>query len=494
MTLLSTPREKHQRGAAMMVMLVIMILGSAAFLVSSINSIMPQLERDKKTADALAQAKEALIGFSAKVQVSNLDIACADPLSYANPNCPRPGDLPCPDMDNDGDAESNCGDATGSNQYKRLGRLPWKTLGLPDLRDSSGERLWYAVSNSFKNNTRTTCNNSNLAGCLNSDTTGTITVFGTDGNVTNTAGSVTGAVAVIFAPGSALVRQDNVSQNRGCTVNVDCDVNDKCTTSPPTNTPKCNPVNYLDVATVGGNTRDNQSFTDGLTTDGFIQGRILDSNRLPILNDQLLVIPARHILPTVEKRVAAEVRNCLTEYAAIPQNNNYYPWAATRTFVVGAASYPDTNDLEFGGIPDQPFDDTRNESCNKTSGCDVGDPSEGMTDVWGASCTMNNNNWWVNWKEMVFYGFAHSLRPHDLTHNHTCVGATNCLKINPPSAAGDKPFVVIVAGKKIGAQVRTTNADKNNFANYLEGQNSNGASPFEQSPLSATFNDWVVLP
>jgi hypothetical protein len=26
---------------------------------------------------------------------------------------------------------------------QRMGRLPWKTLRLPDLRDGHGERLWY---------------------------------------------------------------------------------------------------------------------------------------------------------------------------------------------------------------------------------------------------------------------------------------------------------------------------------------------------------------
>ena len=32
------------------------------------------------------------------------------------------------------------------------GRLPWKTLAIPDLRDGAGERLWYAVSVRFKRN------------------------------------------------------------------------------------------------------------------------------------------------------------------------------------------------------------------------------------------------------------------------------------------------------------------------------------------------------
>ena len=51
----------------------------------------------------------------------------------------RLGDLPCPDRDDDGDADAVPGCDTAA---LALGRLPWKTLGLPDLRDGDGERLW----------------------------------------------------------------------------------------------------------------------------------------------------------------------------------------------------------------------------------------------------------------------------------------------------------------------------------------------------------------
>lgn len=484
--------RRKQRGAALMIMIVILVTGAASALVAALSTTALKNARQETTANALAQAKDALIGYAVKVQVSSSDIACADPPTYANPNCQRPGDLPCPDMDNDGDAESNCGDASGSNQYKRLGRLPWKTLGLPDLRDGSGERLWYAVSNNFKNSTRTKCSNSNLAGCLNSDTVGTISIFGSDGSVLNTGNTSTGAVAVIIAPGDGLQRQDNVSQTRGCTVGVDCDVTDKCTSASPNTVPKCNPMNYLDIATVGGNTEDNANFTDGSSTNGFIQGKINDNNGNIVLNDQLLVITQENIMQPIQKRVAAEVKNCLIAYAAITQNNSYYPWAAVRTIVSGTATYPDTSNLYFGRVPDQPFNDTRSDSCNDTSGCDLWNPSEGMKNVWGTTCTLNNTNWWVNWKEMVFYGLASSLRPHDLDHNHVCPGS-NCLTVNPLPTTNDKSFVIIVTGKKLTGQVRSSDADKSNRSNYLEGGNTDGATPFEQSPSSTTFNDIVVF-
>lgn len=470
-------RPHRQRGAALMVMLVIMIVGSAVFLVRSLNRSGLQIESDKKTSEALVQAKEALIGYAASVTLTGSK---------------RPGDLPCPDMDNDGIQETSCGNASGTTgQAQRLGRLPWKTLGLPDLRDGSGERLWYAVSNNFKYNTRTTCTNSNLAGCLNSDTPGTITVFASSGALLNNGGAGTGAVAVIIAPGDALQRQGATSpQSRSCVAGVDCDTAEKCTATPPTLTPKCDPANYLDNAT----TDDNANFVDGSPTNGFIQGRIKDGNGGIIVNDQLLVVTQDNIMQPIQKRVAAEVKNCLAEYAAMPENqglppnHGYYPWAALRT-AGPPVVYNDSDRQEFGHIPDVPFEktceDTGGDNCDSTQ-------SGGMRNMWGATCTLANSNWWVNWKEMVLYGFAHRLRPHDMTHSHTCSNST-CLVVNPPSAAADKEFVIIVAGKKTGTQMRSSNTDKSNYVNYLEGQNIDGLTPFEKSPLSATFNDWVIF-
>ena len=86
---------RKQHGAALMVMLVILVLGAATVLVTSLNSSRLRMERDKITADALAQAKEALIGYAVKVALTK----------SSSENQARPGDLPCPDMDNDGDRE-----------------------------------------------------------------------------------------------------------------------------------------------------------------------------------------------------------------------------------------------------------------------------------------------------------------------------------------------------------------------------------------------------
>ena len=57
----------------------------------------------------------------------------------------RPGSLPCPDINGDGTPEQ-----TPSDCVQFSGWLPWRTLDLPDLRDSSGERFWYVLSPTFR--------------------------------------------------------------------------------------------------------------------------------------------------------------------------------------------------------------------------------------------------------------------------------------------------------------------------------------------------------
>ncbi|MDO8263859.1 MAG: hypothetical protein Q7T21_11640 [Gallionella sp.] len=439
----------------MMVMLVIMVMGAASFLVSSLSRSGLQIKRDQNTSEALAQAKEALIGYATSV---NLFSGSA-----------RPGDLPCPDRNNDGVAESSCGDASGSNQSQRIGRLPWMTLGLPDLRDGSGERLWYAVSNNFKNSTRTTCTSPGQSGCLNSDTVGTITVRSSDGNIINDATSGSGVVAVIIAPGDVLQRQGGALQDRS---------------SAGINTAS----NYLDIA----NGIDNASFTDS-TTNGFIQGRIKDSNDNLIVNDQLLVISQNIIMQPLQKRVAAEVKLCLEDYAS--NNIGRYPWAAPITDL--GLTYNDNNDEYFGRIPDN-LDQTWSDSY-------TGWPSYThlMSDQWGTCNTHTNNTpraWWINWKEMVFYGVARRFRPNDttaLSFPSICeASTTNCLKVNTSNTHAR--FVVIVAGKKLSTPNQANrNSNKSNAFYYLEGGNESadpsiGYNLFYQASPSSSFNDMLI--
>ncbi len=186
-----TRRRTAQSGFAVLLLLAILVTGALYALLSGVNTATADLQqkRDDATVVALRQAKEALI-------------------AYAATRPARPGALPCPDLDNNGIAGGagfygnnseavpggihggfNCPDAG-----RQMGRLPWATLGLPDLRDASGERLWYVISGNFRNDG---------SQIVNSDTPGQLSVAG--------VAPAAGVVAIIFAPGQQLA---GAGQNR----------------------------------------------------------------------------------------------------------------------------------------------------------------------------------------------------------------------------------------------------------------------------------------
>lgn len=487
--LILNDKFKRQRGQALLALLAILAIGFGAAFYAFISPANSAIERDKITAAALAQAKEALIGYA--VGVSNL--AGGD----------RPGDLPCPDLNDSGSPgaswTSNC-DA----QTLRIGRLPWKTLGLPDLRDSSGERLWYAVSINFKDDTRTACTVPGNAGCLNSDARGTITLRNSAGAVIHDGANPdpftpSGIIAVIFAPGAVLQRQDGVQQIRDCS-GAGCIVASGVCNGAAT--AKCNPINYLDVL---NGIEDNANFTDGSPTDGFINGMIRDASGNVIVNDRLITITYNDLMPALQRRVAKEALNCLTTYASITQNSGRYPWAAPITNIT--LPYADAVDTRFGRIPD-----TLSATQLGTSGgvadlsCPTTTPSTVcMSANWPAGCGIIQGNWWTNWKELVFYGVADAYKPADPVFAGgvpASTGCGSCLTVNPPSAVADKRVVVAVAGNRLSSaaygagnnQPRFTPADKQNPTNYLEGTNNNTATSntYEQQPISASFSDFLL--
>ncbi|HWA14327.1 MAG TPA: hypothetical protein VHA15_14635 [Burkholderiales bacterium] len=520
--------RNRQLGAALLLSLTLMGLLVAIFVVILTNDLVRENYRRQLTTIALAKAKEALIGFAASV---NLSGACGSPTN----NCVRPGDLPCPDLNDNGEADDGaCSDASSGNQEKRIGRLPWKTLGLPDLRDGNGERLWYAVSNNFQNSVRTICLTPGDAGCLNSETPGTITVSDRNGVVIHDGqdpNPPSGLVAIIIAPGPALVRDDTGStQDRSCS-GGSCDAQGVCTSSPASLTAKCNPVNYLDVVSGG---EDNANFTDGSSYDGFINGPILAAgNNSVLVNDTLLPIKYEDVMPLLERRVAKEALNCISNYGAV---NKRFPWAAGITESASSSTYQSKAGERFGRIPDS-FGITLLDTVSLT------DPflasllspicsaplTAGLcaTPTWATvpACNIPNGGWWRNWKDQVFYATSAANKPLvsvDLfptlqigfSIEASCAPTGNCMTVNP-TAGADKRAVVIVAGRPLASttppQPQKTYVDppapptasvrnRANAQHYLEGINAGPASTpaapsnftFQQSPWSTTFNDTVL--
>lgn len=174
---------RRQRGMILPALLVLLAVGGLGWLLARQDSrAHRELAHEIRTGQALAQAREALLGFAA---------------TYRNAEHPNAdfGYLPCPDLDGDGSAET-----CGTQGQASIGRLPYLTLNLPDLRDGSGECLWYAVSGAVKNNPK--------PDVLNWDSSGTFRLEDAAGQPVILPGDQAGhAVALVIAAGPPLPTQ-----------------------------------------------------------------------------------------------------------------------------------------------------------------------------------------------------------------------------------------------------------------------------------------------
>lgn len=159
---------------ALFLLLLLILVGAGTVFISQLKSADVDLNSQRKTAAALAQAKQALLGRAA----SNND----------------PGSLPCPDANGDGESKVPQ-DYSGSNCVVYVGRLPWKTLRLPDIRDGSGAQLWYVLAPEFRDR----------GVAVLPTLPGSISVLGTT--------PVVGVAAVIIAPGATLSGQNRSAAN-----------------------------------------------------------------------------------------------------------------------------------------------------------------------------------------------------------------------------------------------------------------------------------------
>ena len=448
------PLPAQQQGVVLIALLTVIVLIFSALSLKQLNrSELKKLKLDKSRL-VLAEAKQALIAFSSG------DFAATS----CGLNCPRPGDLPCPDLNNDGEAETSC-----NTQASRLGRLPWKTLGLNDLKDGDGESLWYAVSERYKNNTRVIP--------LNTDTVGSISLRNTAGQLINDASGVNGLVALLIAPHAPLKRNDGTQQIRSQANELTA-------------------AHYLDIA-FG---EDNATFSEN-TTDGFITGEIVQDNQL-IVNDIILPLTTNQIHTAMQKRVLSEVMQAALQFFCDNQMDvtNRQCLANNDTFLPAPAAMSNLNCLSNNtlGLNDCVADDTQNVGRIPTAMPDSNDPSVNIA-IWetvnpqsilrGAQA----NNWFQQngWRELILYAPAPACT--DSTTNG-CTPTEQFLSLQnsltPDIAPSDlnKQLVIISASRAINTQNRTTAADKSVLSNYVEGENQT-PSNFTYQRGSQTVNE-----
>jgi hypothetical protein len=314
--------------------------------------------------------KTALIAYS--VNGRNPAPAACPSTTHA-----RPGELPCPDLDNDGIEECLC---TGT---QRVGRVPWKTLGIAEPKDASGETFWYIVSASHRPYTST-----GTPVKINSDTKGTLPVW-KDDLVTNLTNE---AIAVIIAPGQAIG-----TQKRSALVAEDC-----AQTSTVILQNLC-PNNYLESTPGGGrNWQNNGPFVMSLTTPS-----------PSTFNDQLLAVTTSDILPVVEQRVGKDVIALFKQYKVAA---GYFPWASNAWTGSSVAS------VRYGNPP-----------------LVTASPTD-----WGSSGTptvptyLTDNDWW----RVIYYAVGDRIDPSPSTFNvfnYNGGGNTSVVIIMPGPAGSSRP-------------------------------------------------------
>jgi len=331
MTLTGRTRVGHQKGLALLVLLALLGITAVVLIIRISASAADTSDQDRTTARALGLAREALIARAAN-------------------DVNSPGSLPCPDWSGSAPNIANDGVAdlfAGSGCPSYVGRLPWKTLGLPDLRDGYGERLWYALSPSFRDN-------ATLAP-INSDTPGQLTVTG----ITPT----NNVVAIVFSAGPAIdtEQRDTASEN--------------------------DPANYLE----GSNATPSPQASPNLN--------YVALQPSGTFNDRLLAITPDMLFPEVERRVAREARYCLKQFgdAYFAVHSVYrYPWAAT----VNPLTYADSTGTYSGRIP-QTIADT--DSVLASGGWP-------MSAHAGVTC-FDPTTWWNSWRDLIFYEVARAYAP-----------------------------------------------------------------------------------
>lgn len=474
-TVLRTTTIGRQSGAALLIVLAVIAIMTGAVLVHTFGVSAQQEQRARRTEASLSQAKEALIFYAA----SYADTHPGEVLGY----------LPCPDTATtamyEGTPNTSSTDCT-LKDVTALGRLPWRTLGLPDLRDGNGECLWYAVSGNFKGNL-------NKTDLMNWDTNGLITVLAADGSIVAAGSTPSGAVAVIFSPGPAIGNQSRT----GLPATPVCGGNYIAT-------------NYLDAA-AGSN---NATLT-GMPNrvDTFVMGTASNS-----FNDRLMFITAKDIFDAVERRQHVDPENpsarvsfanlmktitrrtaeCI---AAYPRENRDHigdydrrmPWTTDHPFGSDnygpAVNYDDEDNHYFGRTPWR-VDRSKNDTDNEMSGTTLF--STTLCPAWSQV-----DPWWRNWKDHFFYTVSRDFAPDGDDTNTNC---GDCVSVNGSEYAS----VVFFGGKRLPGQNRNNDlassisTAKSNVANYLESDNAtepgtpdgrSGRGNYRAMAEDSTFND-----
>lgn len=402
----------RERGAVILLLMTVFLAAGTYLFVSSADIPKRRIERDKITERALAQAKDALMGYA---------------ITYGDmhPNEVN-GYLPLPDIGTSRSTLPNASEGSAAGNFAGnslnlsvVGRLPWRTLGLAPLRDGSGECLWYAVSGSYQNVLK--------SDFMNWDTLGQFDTFASDGTPGGTISAV-GAnyhgrpAGIIFAAGSLLPGQNRTASTTDavtiCGGNYDA-------------------RNYLDTFNPDAQINNIVNYFSGSINNatgifGFSNPKRLAMGPIP---DIRVDIPANNLL--VNDRMIAMTPDDL--FGRI-KNRHHFDEVINQMLADGVANLntlPSPATMDFSTIP-----------VTETAGGGM----VGILEIGRMpKAAVVGNKYLENWQDNLLYAI--------------CASGTACLKVNGSACRG----ILIFAGERTALQSRATNAQKNDWGNYLEG-------------------------
>ncbi len=414
-------KTNKQNGIVLILFFFGILIIISSFIVSHLSQskasvLNTQIQNRENDIAILTQAQNALLGFAINYTWSEKHFI--------------PGYLPCPNLtDQIGQMNSSCG---GVNENS-IGCLPWRSIGIPRLKDSSGNDLWYAVSGNYK---YSATNPNIVVSLITPENVGQLKVK-TENDV----------IAVIISPNKLVSAGQTVS---------------------------CNDVkSFLEqkgILTTTSNT-DWAFNEDYLSNNGF---------KISKINQNIYSIVSKYL----SKWIGIRVQECLNLYGG------RFPWAAKLVIPPEILDYDDDTDQLKGHIAQT--------LANSIATNNTLSPTWKI-DKYGYTCFLEGSSnsiyswnwkgWWEKWRETVFIIVNQKNTP-DVSQT-----TDTTLTVDGQPSGSNSKFIIIVGGRKLQNQTRTTNTDKLNPQNYLEGINltnfNAGNGNFISGNPSDIFNDVV---
>jgi hypothetical protein len=461
--------QNTQPGFALLIFVVV-LLGLAGVVGSNlIQSKVKSVSIEKVNHDqaVLAKAKQALLSFAVEYN--------RPPNSVIDM-----GRLPCPDTTSggtEGQQDGNCGNAHANSS----GYLPWKTLGIELLRDSSGECLWYVVSGEYKDTPP--------ADMLNEDSNGLLLIQDENAQLYHGSNPGDRPIAAIIAPGPKLGTQNRTSVMTQCHGNY-------------------TESNYLEAGGLINYTTNHANTEDDIWT--YLYPSATNNLQNNSYNDRIVWISKSEYWAAVKaqgdldasdtstdiNKLTEALAECVADYGNDPQNENeWLPWPAA----IDMAEYRDNGsyiDQDFS-VPPSPLKLMGRFPYNisSTNSHESGTQSLNMTNFMSNCLTVDELALWENWKDHFFYvvseGFEMMHGETDSDLKDRC-SSDKCVKIDDGTA--DKvAAIVFYSGSALGNQIRdygpVDTDEKDKIKNYLEtdplvADNSNA----HQYPVDSAFS------